>query len=439
MSRVFLIHGWSVTSTATYRSLHTKLAEHGWELEEIELGRYVSLDNDIELRDLARALDRALTDSLGAPPWEDEIHFITHSTGALIVRHWIVHHYVDEVAASRAIGNVVFLAGPHGGSRLAHHGRSLIAAVRFLGDTGKELLKALELGSRFTWQGNSEWMDEANWRDKGIRPFCLAGDRVVADSLLQRIFSAGREKGSDMVVRVPAANANMQRFRLNAQNAALDKAGKISGIGFCALTRYTHSGPDHGIMNSIGPDADPDQPQWQNLRLILDCLKVGSEAEYRAMKGRLTRQSGKGRRNGPFAQIVFRFKDQDDQPIHDYSVVLGRGDNESAGAVVHVHKNKIDGSRLVVFIDTSKLDRRYRHFMDFHAETDSPLTRYQPEHFRVEIERSQLKQVIRPDEVTEIEVVLPRRSDERLFCFDRADRHEGPVSWNREGELDQRS
>src|SRR5699024_7072282 len=99
MSKVFLIHGWSVTSTKTYRSLHTKLAEHGWALEEIELGRYVSLDNDIELRDLAQALDRARADKLGAPPWDEKIHFITHSTGALIVRHWVVHHYLGDAAA----------------------------------------------------------------------------------------------------------------------------------------------------------------------------------------------------------------------------------------------------------------------------------------------------------------------------------------------------
>lgn len=436
MSSVFLIHGWSVTSTETYRCLHTKLAEHGWSLQAIHLGRYVSLDNDIEVRDLARALQRALIDALGPPPWADEIHFITHSTGALILRHWVVHHYVDEVAASQSVGNIVFLAGPHGGSRLAHHGRSLIAAVRFLGDTGKELLKALELGSRFTWQSNSEWMDNASWRDKGIRPFCLTGDRVVTDNLLQRIFSAGKEEGSDMVVRVPAGNANMQRFRFRAGQEAFEKVGEISGIGFCALTRYTHSGPEHGIMNSITADADPERPEYQNLRLILDCLKVDNQNQYRTLSAALSEQNLEGGRKGPYAQLVFRFSDQDGQPIHDYSVILGRGDNESAGAVVHVHKNKIDGSRLVVFIDTAKLDWRYRYFMDFHAETDSPLTLYAPEHFRVDIGKSQLEEIIRPDEVTEIEVVLPRSTSERLFRFASADTHQTPVSWNREGELE---
>lgn len=435
MSSVFLIHGWSVTSTETYRSLHKKLAEHGWDLHEVHLGRYISLDNEIEIRDLAQALQRALEDTLGQPPWQDEIHFITHSTGALIVRHWVVHHYTDKVSANQPVGNIVFLAGPHGGSRLAHHGRSLIASVRFLGDTGKELLKALELGSPFTWTSNSEWMDPSNWKKKGIRPFCLTGDRVVIDNLLQRVFSAGKEDGSDMVVRVPAGNANMQRFRLEAGSKALKKTGGITGIGFAALAAYTHSGPDHGIMNCISEDADPEKPEWLSLHLILECLKVRNETQFRSLRRKLSDECHRGDRKGPFAQLVFRFSDQYGQPIKDYSVILGRGDEESAGAVSHVHKNKADESRLTVFVDVSKIDRRYGYFMEFHAETESPLTRYEPETFRIEIEKSQLSKIIRPDEVTEIDVVVPRDTDRRLFQFSAGDADEGALSWDREGNL----
>lgn len=435
MSKVFLIHGWSVTSTETYRSLHKKLAEHGWDLEEVHLGRYVSLDNEIEIRDLAQALQRALEDALGKPPWQDEVHFITHSTGALVVRHWVVHHYTGKVCTNQPVGNIIFLAGPHGGSRLAHHGRSLIAAVKFLGDTGKELLKALELGSPFTWTSNTEWMDSSNWKKKGVRPYCLTGDRVVLDNLLQRVFSAGKEDGSDMVVRVPAGNANMQRFRLQAGTKALKKTGEISGVGFAALSAYTHSGTDHGIMKCISEDADPDDPQWLSLRLILDCLSVRNETQFRNIRTKLSKESRKGDRKGPFAQLAFRFRDQYDQPIKDYSVVLGRGDEESAGAVAHVHKNKVDESRLTVFIDMSKIDRRYGYFMEFQAETESPLTSYEPGTFRIDIEKSQLSKIIRADEVTEIDVVVPRSTDRRLFQFSAGDANEGIFSWDREGNI----
>ncbi len=45
--RVFLIHGWSVQETTTYQALHKKLAENGFDLKEIYLGRYISLENEV--------------------------------------------------------------------------------------------------------------------------------------------------------------------------------------------------------------------------------------------------------------------------------------------------------------------------------------------------------------------------------------------------------
>ena len=74
MEKVFLIHGWSVRSTQTYQALHLKLAEAGFDLQEIQLGRYVSLDNDIEVRDISRALHNELVRKLGAPPWKGPFH-----------------------------------------------------------------------------------------------------------------------------------------------------------------------------------------------------------------------------------------------------------------------------------------------------------------------------------------------------------------------------
>ena len=48
--KVLLVHGWSVTETMTYQAMHLKLKEHGYELNEIYLGRYASLDNEVEMR-----------------------------------------------------------------------------------------------------------------------------------------------------------------------------------------------------------------------------------------------------------------------------------------------------------------------------------------------------------------------------------------------------
>ena len=110
MERVFLIHGWSVRSTTTYQALHLKLAEAGFDLTEVYLGRYVSLDNDIEVRDISRALHNELVRRMGPPPWTGRFHMITHSTGALVVKDWILDHYVGKVCDNKPLRNVVFMA-----------------------------------------------------------------------------------------------------------------------------------------------------------------------------------------------------------------------------------------------------------------------------------------------------------------------------------------
>ena len=135
----FLIHGWSVQETTTYQALHKGLAAFGFDLKEIFLGRYVSLENEVEIRDIAKALHRALNEQLERS-WSEPFHIITHSTGALVAKLWIVHHYTGRYAERRPLKNVVFLAGPHFGSRLAHHGRSMLAQAAYRGDSGKQVL-----------------------------------------------------------------------------------------------------------------------------------------------------------------------------------------------------------------------------------------------------------------------------------------------------------
>lgn len=103
--RVFLVHGWSVQSTTTYQALHRKLAEYGdFTLEQVFLGRYVSLDDRVELRDLAKAMHAALDDKLDGD-WTQPFHIITHSTGALVSRHWIVRHYTGPCCQHRPLIN----------------------------------------------------------------------------------------------------------------------------------------------------------------------------------------------------------------------------------------------------------------------------------------------------------------------------------------------
>jgi hypothetical protein len=439
-AKVFLVHGWSVKETTTYQALHEKLGEQGFDLKEIRLGRYVSLDNEVEVRDIARAMHNELMQShcLGRGAWNEDFHIITHSTGALVVKHWIVHHYIKKWSEKKPLKNVVFLAGPHFGSRLAHHGRSMLAHAAYGGDTGKEVLGALELGSRFSWENNGDWLDGANWKKKGIRPYCLIGDKVKRDFFKSRIFPAGYEKGSDMVVRVPAGNLNFRRYRIHLATGRASKVGEIEGVPFGALANYTHSGPDTGIMNSIKRRSRPGS--HQALKLILQCLKVKNKAEYekaRADLAAVTRRSHKGEKG--FAQLDFRFRDEEGMPVKDYSVVLGakvNGENKASRTVVNTHKNQVDGSCFTVFINLKEFEPRLTYYLDLTASTDTPLVDFTIPRNPPEFKGQALADVICEDRTTQIDVVVGRLPKRELFVFHVGDDSDLHVRWNRRGEVD---
>lgn len=440
--KVFLVHGWSVQETTTYQALHLQLARHGYQLREIFLGRYVSLEDRVEIGDIAHALQLALAENLDHD-WSQPFHIITHSTGALIVRHWITHHYNGNCAAQRPLHNVVFLAGPHFGSRLAHHGRSMLAHARYAGDTGEQILTALELGSKFSWQLADEWLDEAAWRDKEIRAFCLIGDRVqtaLADRIAAAVFPAAFEPGSDMVVRCAAGNLNFARYEYDAHAGNLRRAGAIQGVPFAALADYVHSGAEAGIMNSIKRRSDPET--HQPLRLILSCLKVTDEAGYEAVAAELAAVTAATRARRPaFAQLDFRFRDDTGRPVSDFVFRLGlldaKGREIPSKSVCHTHKNENTPSHFTAFIEMRRLETGVPLFIDFRSSSNSRLFSYQPAQVRVPAEDAGPlpADLIREDHTTQIDVVLSREPSRNLFVFHRGTDQDLHVRWDRDGRV----
>ncbi len=437
--KVFLIHGWSVQETTTYQAFHTKLAENGFDLQEVYLGRYVSLEDDIEIRDIAKALHRALHRKLNGD-WGRPFHIVTHSTGALIAKQWIVHHYKGRFAEKKPLKNIVFLAGPHFGSRLAHHGRSMMAQARYRGETGQKVLEALELGSAFSWQINEAWLDPASWKKKGIRPFNLIGDKVRNDRFKSRIFPAGYEQGSDMVVRVPAGNSNFKLFSLSAGKKKLNPVGSIEGVPFAALKDFTHSGDDLGIMNSITSNSTPHT--HLGLKLILQCLRVRTKGGYQSAYGALAGETRRTRRVRPgFAQLDFRFRDDQGAPIDDYVFKLGaikNGREVPSRTIAHTHKNKNDPGHFTVFINLKELEPRLVYFIEFDADSGSDLFQYKPDPYRATVSPHGITEIITEDQTTQLDVTLSREPSENLFVFHRGDDPKLHVRWNRAGKVTSR-
>ena len=435
--KVFLIHGWSVTETSTYQALHLKLAANGYDLQEIDLARFVSLDDRVELADIAHAMQKEMLGRLGEPPWTTPFHVVCHSTGAPVVKEWVSRWYVGPCCENKPFRNVVFLAGAHFGSRLAHHGRSMLAHAWYFGDTGERLLAALELGSEFSWESNGRWLDEAAWKAKGLRPYCLIGDRVKRSPFQAKIFPAGFEKGSDMVVRAAAGNLNFRRFTIDGTASDLKLEGQIEGIPFAALADFVHSGPDHGIMNSIKKSATPSK--HVSLRLILQCLGVTDSEEYEQVRKEFCEVTANTRKKRQgFAQLDFRFRSDNGLPINDYRFELGAVVNERdkpSKTVVHTHKNRITPNHFTAFLSFKEFEPELVYFMNLQASAGTGLLSYKPEPFRVEVSGDRLLELISKDQVTQIDVRLARETHKNLFVFHRGTDQHLHVGWNRDGEI----
>lgn len=435
-AKVFFIHGWSVRTTQTYQALHLKLAEQGFELKNIYLGRYVSLENEVEIRDISKAMHRALSEELGGD-WSQPFHMITHSTGALVVKHWILNYYRGTLAQHQPLKNVVFLAAPHFGSRLAHHGRTMLAEIMELGETGKKILGALELGSTFSWEVNEGFFDPENWEDKGIRLYNLIGDRVKQDRFKSKIFPAAYEPGSDMVVRVASGNLNFRRYVFDSRDLSFVKLNEIKGIPFGALYRYTHSNEDFGIMNSIKRRTTLND--HQALQYIVKCLKVDNDAAYTAVYNELieaTRET-RTKRQG-FAQLDFRFRDDDGKPVTDYLVEIGaivNGVEKPSKTVAQLHKNKLNPNHLTIFINLKELEPELKYFINIKAVSESDLYAYQPNPLTIEMVSNTITELITEDHTTQIDVILARVPSENLFVFHKGNDPDLHVTWDRSGKV----
>ncbi|HEY4900994.1 MAG TPA: hypothetical protein VIH91_09285, partial [Terriglobales bacterium] len=91
MSRpLLLIHGYSATGL-DFEPLCNALKEKGIQAVDLNIGNYVSLNNEITIKDIAEGLDRAfrMHQALNSA---QEFDAIVHSTGMLVVRSWLTNY-----------------------------------------------------------------------------------------------------------------------------------------------------------------------------------------------------------------------------------------------------------------------------------------------------------------------------------------------------------
>lgn len=81
---VVLVHGYS-DKGESFERWRSVLERAGHDAKLIQVGNYISLSNEITIKDIAEGFDRALRDCPGLAHGED-FDAIVHSTGMLVVR-----------------------------------------------------------------------------------------------------------------------------------------------------------------------------------------------------------------------------------------------------------------------------------------------------------------------------------------------------------------
>jgi hypothetical protein len=157
MSRpLLIIHGYSDKGNS-FRPIAKALKDKHFNVEDINIASWISLSNEVTIKDVGEALERALHDpALNGKLADKPFDAIVHSTGMLVIRSWLAGNPSVRIPLLK---HLVALAPATFGSPLAAQGRSLLGAI-FKGNkdlgpdflaAGDKILDALELGSRFTW------------------------------------------------------------------------------------------------------------------------------------------------------------------------------------------------------------------------------------------------------------------------------------------------
>ncbi|MEH6566291.1 MAG: alpha/beta hydrolase [Halopseudomonas sp.] len=331
-----IIHGWS-DNFSSFRALAKRLASPlpdgiGAQVEQIYLGDYISLDDQVTFADLVEAMDRAWTDA-GLPRSPRSVDAVVHSTGGLVIRDWLSRFPPDQVPIHR----LLMLAPANFGSPLAHTGRSVIGrAVKGwkgsrLFETGTQILKGLELASSYSWQ-----LAE---RDLFVDNSVFAPGRVLCTVLVGNagysgIAAVANKPGTDGTVRVSTANLQAARMLIDFSH----EPGGAPRIDYqqvddSALAFTMVDGEDHSSITAKGrgtnesitwslicgalmvPDSGFDA--WR-MRLASHCHQVSEVAAQRP-----------GDHFQRYQNTVFRVLDNHGAPVNDYIIELYVNDDRT--------------------------------------------------------------------------------------------------------------
>lgn len=441
---IVILHGWS-DSSASFERLARRLSRAtGRPIEQLWLGDYVSLDDEVRMADVVAGLERAWS-ALGLPRSANAVDAIVHSTGALVVREWMQQCYM-ALGERPPLQNLVMLAPANFGSPLAHKGRSIIGRVfKGSGDkplqTGIHLLRALEMASPFTWKLAERDRFASNaFSAGGVRATVLMGNKGYPG-----IRGLVNEDGSDGTVYLSTANLNCASIKVQV---ARDNGKMTAGPVALARGRVAFrllDGFDHGEIT--GDDSLPSRlldPIVKALEVRQagyaawcdDCDKVTAEAMAKYERRSATDQHG-------FQNTVFRVIDDQGRDVPDYAVEFygefgddkdrwARVFNREISGKTHPYGDKpayrsfrINVTRLYRELERNSQPLKISLSAQPDVTDERNLVGYrtmgEDDIGQLILSSDQVREFFRANRTLFVEIVLPRHQRDKVFSLRQAD------------------
>lgn len=385
-----ILHGWNDTGDSFDRlARHLSRELPSVAIEQVSVGDYLSMSDELRFDDLQAALDRAWTER-GLPRGTAGVDVIVHSTGGLVIRDWLQRHF--EVDKS-PIKHLVMLAPANFGSPLAHVGRSMLGRVakgffsrqegQQLFNTGTHILRGLELASPYSWRlAEADRFVAGNSMFAPGRTLCTV---LVGNTGYSGIRSVANEEGGDGTVRISTANLNCARIRIDFSQKSAPSADdpeqrvtvpkiishRLSAgrTAFRILDRI-----DHSSIKLDSTNSSMNRAQRRTLELITRALTL-KDGDFEAFcdeceeaNAELTRLPGDKRGKPGYQNTVVRVCDQFGEPVTDYMIEFydprhGQRDGGRLAKRVHeevirdVHVYKDDATYRSLYFDTHRLQQ----------------------------------------------------------------------------------
>jgi hypothetical protein len=320
---LILVHGYGSSGQAFSKWKDAFLAA-GRKVEEISVGSYVTLNNEITVDDIANGFQHALhLRELDTKPFDA----LVHSTGMLVMRSWLT---ASNVQTSRRglLKHLVALAPATFGSPIAAKGRSLLGRI-FMGnkhlgpdflDSGNLVLSNLELASEYTWTlAHKDLINTKLYGPDNDTPYVFVFDGTNDYGKLAEIFLPGDQKGSDGVVRWSGVALNTRKITLNL-GLAQGGVKWADWSNLLDIPLIPVAGLNHNQILS--------EPPQELVSLVLQALAVNSKDDVSKFyntavaNAAIVQQAKQKLANNRWQQFVVHATDSHGSAITDYSIEI---------------------------------------------------------------------------------------------------------------------